>query len=178
MKTITLIIAGLALTAAVLKAQSTEVPELVVLNHYVGDWDTIFTVQSGSDPSKQQEMRATVSAEWILGGRFVRQTSEILGDGAAGTFILETVMTWDAKAEVFRSWSFTSSGTSSEARGTWDAKAREMVWVGVDRDSGNVTKITASFRTKGEEHWSIATESPSGSGRGLITGVNTRTKRK
>lgn len=155
--------------ATVCEAQDSDVPELKVLRHYVGEWDVKI--------SEHEELNAVVKAKWILDGRFVQQTSTIKDASGDVVMVLTTLMTYDTGKKTYRSWSFTSAGTTSEGVASWDEESKTMTTRGEEDDGGSTT-ITATFAKDGEEHWSIATENVSGGAASVITGVNARREKK
>src|SRR5262245_26718344 len=99
---------------------SDKVPELKVLDHYVGDWDVEFT-------SKDANLGKTKSsAKWVVGGRFVEQYCDIIDSNGAVAASLKTLFTFDTKKNAYRSWVFISDGNVMEADGVWDDKAKTL----------------------------------------------------
>ncbi len=161
--------------AAAAGAQHSDVPELKILRHYLGEWESTFTVQGGTPSAEEPKpVTAQVKARWVLGGRFMRQTGNVKLEEGGRTYVLDTLMTWDNDAGAYRRWTFTSAGTASEATGKWDAESRTMTWTGVDEKTGNTTTVSATFKGKKEEHWTIATEKSDGQMVSLIAGTNRR----
>ncbi len=146
--------------------------ELNVLRKYVGKWEATFTVQDG-----ENEMKADVVARWVLGKRYVQQTSTVAGKPGDEAFGIMTLMTYDSDAGSYRRWTFTSAGKASEETGTWDAETKTLTWTGEDPKNGNTTTVSATFKEKDEEHWSIVTETSAGKMVSLIAGVNRRVKK-
>src|SRR5688500_1158848 len=87
----------------VAEGPSAEVPELQALNHYAGQWEDEIIGQPG--------IRRMETAEWILQGRFLRQTWSTEGPHGTPTASGLTLMTFDTERQVFRHWSFLATGT-------------------------------------------------------------------
>ena len=99
------------------------VPELKALQHYVGSWD----IDMQSQGAAKTKVRGT--AKWILGGRFVEQTSTLVNTAGDPSVEIKSLMTYDPDAKAYRMWTFVSTGYASEAKATWDAKAKTMTTV-------------------------------------------------
>jgi Protein of unknown function (DUF1579) len=152
-----------------------DVPELQVLNHYVGKWDVAMTVKPGGDQPKVTR-KAVATTEWVLDGRFVQQTGTLEpSDGAPG-LKLTTLMTYDPRKKVYRSWTFGSDGFTSDSEGTWDEKARTMMWTSRGGADGATTATKAAFAGDGTESWSIVTKDREGKVVHEMSGKNTRRK--
>lgn len=101
---------------------SRDIPELAALQNLIGTFDTVVATPTRA--------RGAPKGEWVHGGRFLRQTwtREAVDDapGMNGTVI----MTYDPLANVYRQWSFDSTGTVFESEGAWDPKTWTMTWTG------------------------------------------------
>ena len=165
------ILAVLILAAPAYAAEpgpATDVPELKVLSHYVGQWDV--KINSKETPFESGE----VSAVWILDGRFVQQTINLNVINSSTPLKISTMMTYDPDVRKYRFWRFVSNGNVTEASGTWDAKTKTMTLVGKDTDLTATT--TASFAKEGVEEWKIVVKDSSGNDVATVTGTNTRKK--
>jgi len=97
-----------------------KIPELQALDRYRGQWD--------DEISGRPEVKRSESSEWILRGRFLRQSwnseSSEGNPGASGL----TLMTFDTEHEVYRSWAFLGTGGVIEKEGVWDAAGKTFTW--------------------------------------------------
>src|SRR5262245_53980588 len=103
-----------------------DVPELKALAGYVGKFTTEGTFKN--EGQNLFTVKGSSSAEWIHDGYFVRQTWAIDGTNIQPALNGSTIMTYDTKQKIYRSWLFGSTGTFGEATGTWDAKEKTMTW--------------------------------------------------
>ena len=142
-----------------------DLPELQVLSHYVGKWESKITSQDTPFVS------ADVTAEWVLDGRFVEQTASITVINSSQPLIFKTLMTYDPDQKKYRYWRFVSNGNVSESTGTWDAEKKTMTSVGKDGDVTATT--TANFAKEGVEEWKIVVKDSSGNDVATIAGTNT-----
>ncbi|MEM8953674.1 MAG: DUF1579 family protein [Verrucomicrobiota bacterium] len=149
-------------------AQLASIPELEPLNRYAGTWTTTFTLE-GKTPDT---LTGTVTAEWILGGRYLQQTATIPNVGDTELSVT-TLMTYDPENKVYRHWSFDSSGDHNTGTGTWDAEANTFSWNLTDPLTNATTRITSTLPTGGPEEWIIVNEDASGKATGMISGKNT-----
>lgn len=145
-----------------------DVPELKVLNNYAGKWDAAITLKDSQFESGE------IIADWILDGRFLRQTIAIKVANSDKPLRMSTMMSYDPDQQRYRFWRFVSNGNVSESSGTWDAKTKTMTSVGTDHDLTATT--TASFAKDGVEDWKIVVKDASGNEVATITGTNTRKK--
>jgi hypothetical protein len=155
-------------TTAANDGPSKDVPELQVLNHWVGSWDTVIT----SKESPFTKGRATT--KWILDGRFVQQSGSLATRDGSKTMKVTTIMTYDPKRGAYRMWTFVSDGFASEAEGKWDSNARTMTSTSINE--GTTAKTTANFAEDGIEKWEIVVTDRNGMVVTRTSGTNTRLK--
>jgi hypothetical protein len=154
-----------------------DVPELAVLDHWTGTWDGTLTIKPNEGVPKGVQSKGFAKAEWIEGGRFLRQTWSVEPadgwPGLSGT----TIMTYDVRQKTYRSWNFLSNGFTSETKGTWSEKNRTMTWTGRDAESGATGETVATFAQEGVESWRIVEKDRDGKVVAETTGMNTRRKK-
>ncbi|MEA3208198.1 MAG: hypothetical protein QOE70_1255 [Chthoniobacter sp.] len=142
------------------------VPELEVLKHYFGQWD--------SEITGKPAWKRTESGEWVLNGRFLRQCwSTEAGEGipkASGI----TIMTFDVKKKAYLSWSFLAIGSVACNEGVWDSASRTMTWRDRLADTGEAVVTKATFVDEGTNVWSIAETDREGKIVREVAGKNTR----
>lgn len=149
------------------------IPELRPLARFAGVWDTQMTLTLAGLPNGKAAVKGSCTAEWIHGGRFLRQNwGYDAGDGLpAGSG--STMMTYDPEAKVYRNWMFFSSGTVLESEGTWDEKAATFTWTG----RGPTKSVTtAKFPADGTERWSLVDRDKDGKVVREAVGTNTPKK--
>ena len=156
---------------------SKDVPELQVLNHWVGKWDDDMTVKPNAALPKGMRAKGPVTAEWVLNGRFVQQTATLEPDDGAPAMKVTTLMTYDPRKKVYRSWMFFSTGAVSESEGRWDEESRTMTSTSRDPESGADTTIRATFAADGTENWSIVEKDREGKVLSETIGTNTPRKK-
>ena len=144
-----------------------DVPELKVLEYYLGAWDVAVT-NKDSDFTKGES-----TAKWILGGRFVEQSGFMLSKDGTTRADITTLFTFDTMKQVYRSWMFVSSGSVSQAEMTWDAKSKTMMSVTRPNADGIRSTITADFSEAGKEHWKFVFTDRDGKDIGEMRGENT-----
>jgi hypothetical protein len=158
------------------KGPSPEVPELQPLNEWVGMWDTQMKVMPNADLPNGGSAKGVASAEWIHDGRFLRQTWSMKSAQGVPLMTGSTVMTYDPRKKVYRSWSFYSSGFVGDGQGVWDSTTRTMTWTSHDAEDGRTMITKASFATPGTENWSIVEQDRGGRVIAETTGKNIRRK--
>lgn len=168
------IVALLALFSAAIRGYgedsgpSPAIPELQILNHYVGNWDvTLFGADSGSS------MKGESSAKWVLDGRFVEQNG-VLKSNDGNRLAIRTLYTYDSEKRVYRSWSFISSGSVTESEATWDSKTKTMTSLTRPDPNGNKTRIIADFSAAGVENWRFLSLDRNGQQVSEFSGKNVR----
>ena len=126
---------------------SPEIPELKALNHYAGQWEDEISGRPG--------VRRTEVGEWILNGRFLRQSwSTQSSDGSPPAQGL-TLMTFDVETKVYRSWGFLATGTVIENSGTWDETTQTFTWGHRLMDTTETVTTKASFPSENSQAWYI-----------------------
>lgn len=151
---------------------SDKVPDLKVLDHYVGTWNVEFANKD------LPFSKATVTAKWVLGGRFVEQNGELERTDGSGAFKIKTVYTFDVKKNAYRSWTYTSDGSVDENDCVWDEKAKTMTSISKKSEGEGFYTTTADFSEAGVENWKIAITDAAGKVTAEIIGKNTREKKK
>lgn len=149
-----------------------EIPELQPLNRFAGSWDTRMTVRVAGTPGEPASVQGTSKAEWVHGGRFLRQAWSYRASGTLPAGSGSTMMTYDPEAKVYRSWMFFSSGATLESQGRWNPQSNTFTWTG--RNGRSTT--TATFKEDGTEHWSMVEKDATGKVLSEASGVNTRRK--
>jgi hypothetical protein len=151
---------------------SDKVPDLKVLDHYVGTWNVEFANKD------LPFSNAKVTAKWVLGGRFVEQAGELEAKDGSNSFKIKTLYTFDAKKNAFRSWTFTSDGSVDENDCVWDEKAKTMTSISKKVEGEGFNTTTADFSQDGVENWKIAITDAAGKVTAEIIGKNTKEKKK
>ena len=160
------ILVGIEFVKAEDTGPNKEVPELQVLQHYAGTWDDVLD----NVPGKHE-----VTAKWILDGQYLEQSGVIhMPDGP--DLWVTTLFAFDTQARKYRSWTFVSNGSTSQAEMTWDANAKTMTSVTQPDANGVRAKVTADFSTAGRERWKFVYTDRDGQQVGEMSGVNTLRK--
>ncbi len=146
-----------------------DVPELQALQHYVGTWDVVLT----NDASQKGE----ATARWIIGGRFLEQAGVMHSPDAKDVWYA-ALFTFDTEKKTYRSWTFLSTGYTSQAEMTWDASAKTMRSVTPPDSNGIRTTNTADFSQSGRERWRFVYTDRDGKQVGEMSGENTLRKDK
>ncbi len=145
-----------------------DVPELQALQNYVGTWDVVF--------ANNEFTESESTARWIVGGRFVEQTGVMLSDNGKNRVEILTLFTFDTTRKTYRSWTFLSTGSISEAELTWDAKSSTMTSVTRPDASGARSTVTADFSMAGKERWKFRFTDRDRNSVGEMSGLNTLRK--
>ena len=126
---------------------SPDVPELQALHHYAGQWED----EIAGKPGK----RRTETAEWILQGRFLRQSWTSEGEDNLPPASGLTLYTFDPALQRYRSWAFLATGSVIENEGAWDAASQTFSWSHPVSDTADTVITTASFVDEQTQTWSI-----------------------
>ena len=84
-----------------------------VLQRFVGDWSTHTQIRHLGPPVRKFETRGEATCRPTLEGRFVEFRSQSIPPGEADL----QIMTYDAVAELYRQWVFSSDGYRHDATG-------------------------------------------------------------
>jgi hypothetical protein len=143
------------------------IPELKALDQWSGSWDSRSDI-GGAERTGESK------GEWVLGGRYLRQSWTIEPSEGMPEVRGESLMTYDPRARVYRTWGFDSEGGATSGEGRWDAGSRTMTWTG--RDVGGEASITttARFPEDGREEWTILVKDKAGATLVEMKGTNRR----
>jgi hypothetical protein len=152
-----------------------DVPELVPLGHYAGNWEIEMTIKNSEHPDGVKTT-GTAVGEWIHGGRYLRQTWTVKAADGIPDVNGSSIRTYDPRKQTYRTWSFDSSGNSEESAGTWDPKTRTLTWKVPENAAGGTTITTSTFSEDGKETWSIVATDGNGETLADVSGKGTRRK--
>lgn len=147
-------------------APAKDVPELQVLQHYVGTWDVVMDNVAS---------KGEATAKWILGGRFLEQAGVMHSPDGNDVWVT-TLFTFDTQKMGYRSWTFVSNGEFNQSEMTWDATAKTMKSVRQPDSNGIRSTNTADFSVAGKERWKFSDTDRDGQQVGEMSGVNTLRK--
>lgn len=124
-------------------------PELKLLDQFAGNWRYDFTIHKSEWTAEEKQGTGTFTCAWTLGNRFLEEKgSEPDGSSHIKTF------TYDAKAGVFRSWWFSSTGNFNDSTGRWDAEKRAFVFT-TPLPSGPIGIATFHFVDEKTVEWDV-----------------------
>ena len=172
-----LVVAGLLMIQQTDGPQE-DVPELAVLNHYLGNWSSEFSIDSDGSASDEERKSFTgkVAAKWTVGGRFLDQTGTYQLGSESPPLVIKTLMTFDVNDQKYRYYFFDSSGERRESAGTWDADKKTMTSM-MRRPNGEEMITTADFSVPGVESWKIVIKNAKNDRTTTIKGINKRLER-
>ncbi len=132
-----------------------DIPELKVLERWVGKWDLHVTMKKSVWFPKGETIEATAITEWALGGRYLQSKNKDKTTPYQGTWLA----TYDLAHKAYRQWYFDSLGGAVEVSGEWDEKSKTMTWTGQDKKQGLTTKTQHKFLSADEHEWtSVVTD--------------------
>jgi hypothetical protein len=129
-------------------------PELQVLNHYCGAWD--------DEIAGPTSLNRTEIGEWVLDGRFLRQSWICEASDGIPTASGVTMMTYDPASACYLSWSFLAIGSVVHNRGEWDSATQTMTWVDRLSGEGEIVTTKAQFIGNVSYSWSIVKHDKAG----------------
>ena len=153
-----------------------EIPELQVLQHYAGSWDCEIRVKPNDRQPKGGQTKGVSHGEWILDGRFFRQSWTAEGSDDIPGMKGNNVWTYDPEKETYRIWGFASNGGAVESRAKWDAKTKTMTSTILDSDKGVTVVTKATFPEEGTELWTTVIQDGAGQVLMEMSGKNVRRK--
>jgi hypothetical protein len=117
--------------------------ELEALESFVGKWTTTTKVRPSLRHKEEVDAKGEITGTWLHNRHFIR----LEGHGRGNKYRLEftVLMTYDARRNAYRRWSFTSAGLAAEAEGQWDEKSKTMTWKQLDLPNvtGSVKDVLA-----------------------------------
>jgi len=143
-----------------------DVPELQALNQYAGQWEDEIAGRPG--------VRRTETGEWILRGRFLRQSWKTESSDGAPPACGMTLMTFDPERKTFRSWAFLATGSVIENEGVWDSISKTFTWGHYLTESSETVITKTSFVDTETQAWSIVKTDAHGKIVREVTGKNIR----
>jgi hypothetical protein len=152
-----------------------DVPELLPLAQYAGNWEIEMTIKNMEHP-EGVKTTGTAVGEWIHGGRYLRQSWTVNAAEGIPAFNGSSIRTYDPRKQTYRTWGFDSSGNTEESQGSWDPKARRLTWKVSENAAGGVTITTSTFTEDGTETWSILAKDGNGETLADVSGKGTRRK--
>jgi hypothetical protein len=123
------------------------IPELQVLDHYAGQWE--------DEIAGRPDVQRVELSEWVLQGRFLRQSWSTESTESTPPASGLTLMTFDTERKIYRSWAFLATGSVIENEGVWDAITKTFTWGHRLADTSETVITKASFVEKGTQAWSI-----------------------
>lgn len=112
-------------------------PELKKLQPFIGEWDAEFTQRPSAVSLKGRTSKGTMTAKWILDGRFLMGTTEV------GNHKGIWVIGYDSNKEAYRSIRMTNTGQIDESIGQWNDDVRLFLWKIVNERPG-ITRTSTS----------------------------------
>ena len=151
-----------------------QVPELAALSHYLGNWDSEFSIVSNDgDSDDDKKFTGKVEAKWTIDGRFLDQTGTYQLSSNSPPLVIKTLMTFDVNDQKYRYYFFDSSGDHRDSTGKWDADKKIMTSK-MRRPTGEEMTTTADFSKPGIETWKIVLTNANNDRTTTISGTNTR----
>lgn len=96
--------------------------ELQVLDHFIGDWETVVTANGANDKSTSIQSR-----KWSREGTFVLSEERDLSTNKESHFFI----TYDSQGKQYRAC-FINENATVPLLGTWDEKSQTMKWKSSD----------------------------------------------
>lgn len=109
------------------------------LEPFVGEWDAEFIQRPSATSPRGRTSRGSMTAQWILDGRFVFGTTE------AGSHRSHWVIGYDTNRKAYRYVRFTDAGQIDESTGQWDEDNDSLVWTLVNPPQGVTRTSTTRF---------------------------------
>lgn len=159
--------------AAQIMGPAKDVPELQVLNSYVGTWEVVMAT---SDAPNAVIGKGKSSTKWILDGRFLEQSGTMLMTEGNTSIKVTTLMTFDVGTKTYRSWTFSSNGQATESEAKWDPATQTMTSTSCPNPKSHKVVTVANFAEAGIEKWKMTITDESGQLVRNLIGKNTRQK--
>jgi hypothetical protein len=122
------------------------------LQPFIGEWDSEFIQRPSVVSPDGNTSKGTMTAKWILDGRFLFGTTEV------GNHNSNWVMGYDTNKNAYRYIRFTNTGLIDESTGQWNEETRSFVWKLVNAPSGITRTSTNRIVGKDAIHAHILAE--------------------
>ena len=156
-------------SAVVNAGANPEVPQLKVLDSFVGKWKGEF-----HGKGSEQQTKIEGVSEWVLNGRFLLTKNTVTGQNGNESW---TMWTYDPKASQYRRWLFTSSGLVMTQRGQWNESTKEFTFmVETEPSADNTVTATTKIVDENTREWTYLFKDQSGKVTGEVIGTNVRQK--
>jgi hypothetical protein len=133
-----------------------DVPELKVLDRWVGAWTFEFSSAKAKYQPEAVRATGTETARWTLKGRFLeRKATSELGEGL-------NLETYDPQRKAYRGWFFGSGGVTVENRGAWDAASKTLTSTPTSLDGGLTGTATTRYIDADHIEWEQVLKDASG----------------
>lgn len=135
------------------------IPELKVLEDYVGTWEEVMTNKPTELMPRAERQVSTTKKSWTLGGRHIRME----GTWNPGKNEFLSLLTFDPATKEYRTWYFDSGGgiPRGDMHGTWDERTRTMTWKSTD-EFGNKTVGKTRLVDRDHHEWTVVMTDPNG----------------
>ncbi|MDP6557798.1 MAG: DUF1579 family protein [Pirellulaceae bacterium] len=141
-----------------------------LLDQLLGNWTQTTTTHPAAWTPQKKESTGSHSCTRILNGRFVYQKN-LEADGSTHLHFY----TYDAERKQYRRRYFNSTGTTSEATGTWNSDAKTMTWQS-NVGNGLTNTATSHFVDSDTIQWSAIVKDQSGKIFFHVDGKSTRAR--
>lgn len=149
--------------------ETTKPTELKVLDRLVGKWDSESVSRVAEWTPQEGRTKGTLSREWVLGGRYVQETSKQSDADAMVMF------TYDPAKKAYRWWLFNSHGHNFDMAGQWDEKTQTLTCTS-DVGNGLTNTSTIHFLDADTHKWTAIVKD--GQGKIFFDAGGTCTRRK
>lgn len=137
-----------------------------LLARMIGTWDVM------ADMGDTATAMGSFTAKRVLDGNFILKDGYVKTSDGSNDFEILSMMAYDDEKDIYRIWSFLSSGIASETEGTWDPDTQILKQV---TGYGEFTQTTNSDLSEdGIDRWTAISTDQDGNVVSKITGTNTR----
>lgn len=140
------------------------------LQPFIGDWDSEVIQRPSVVSPSGNTSKGTMSAQWILDGRF------LLGKSEVGNHTSKWVIGYDTYKEAYRFIRFTNTGQIDDSTGQWNEETRSFVWKLVNTPAGITRTSTTRIVGNDAVHAHILSEDSDGQVQLDLTIRSTRRK--
>lgn len=156
---------------------SKEIPQLLVLDRFVGSWDVEISVKPGQLVRGGAKARGTTVNAWSTNGTVLHQAWSIVSSDGKPLFTGKTELTYDPQRKVYRNSTTLTQGAPSTSDGVWDERSGALVWTGRDPKTKSTTVSRSTATRDGVETWTMVISDANGRAVFECSGTNTRRRR-